>query len=467
MQLDIAEAGATGSTLRAATFATQPTGPGRYLRLVDTTPTDGDGSPTLLVQSASPAFHGGWAEVVAPATMTGWLMPEFRWTGAVSGDWADAQNWSDNIVPGAADSVHISNGFLNAPVFPGQVTVRAFVNDATTPTSLDGELTVTERLITTASMACATGEIILAGAANPVRFSGEIACTNVRVLSGTAVPDGRVVVASDLSVWDEALLALNRNTIEAPFFQTIGNGRLQMTESIDSLIVQAATFDGGPTDGLLTDGVLQVSGNFTQGVTGSPASFAASGNHTTVFAGNGGDQQSSFASPGEGANTSHFANVEMSKGEAGTGVLLNSAAYALGTLRTGNAVAQRLLANVTEPASLLFQSHGADVDGITFSNVKWSILDGPPILRMDNITFANIDGAATQLNMERAIGDVQIGVITFSETVQGGRYLRLWDLDGDGGGVSLFRVTLNIVTPSNRGALADILNGAQLFGWPP
>lgn len=55
----------------APTFTTVPTAGGRYLRVSDP---DGaaNGSFTLAVQGATPATHGGFAEAIAPATITDW-----------------------------------------------------------------------------------------------------------------------------------------------------------------------------------------------------------------------------------------------------------------------------------------------------------------------------------------------------------------------------------------------------------
>lgn len=466
-QFSIARSGGT-VPIAGPEFTTVPVA-SQYLLVTDV---DGaaNGVLDVLVTGASPTYHGGLVQLSGGATLTGWNAgPSFLWTGAVNNSWTEPGNWADNLVPAATDSVHFSDGYVNAPVFPGQVTLRAFVADVTQFLNMSGELTVTERLVMPAAVDCDGGEIILAGGANPVSFAGNIGCGSVRVTSGTAVPDGRVTVASDLSVWAEAELILGRNTVVAPFFQTLGNGRLRMVETTDSLIVDAATFGGGSTNGLLTDGVLVISGNFTQDAESNSESFAASGNHRTVFGGLGNNQQSFFATPGEGAGTSHFANVEMSKGEAGTHVVLNTPAYALGVLSTGTGVpAQRFLANVTEPMtpSVLFQSHGADVENITFSNVKWSILDGAAIGRMDQITFVAIDSAATHLNIERSGGDV-IGIrqIVFGPEPQEGDYIRIVDLDGATGGT----LTVNVdgVTPSLRQEQFIVLvNGALLTGWP-
>ncbi len=465
VQLDLLEGGLQNSTLRNATFSTVPTGAGRYVRIVDATPTGGDGSPTLVVETPTPLFHGGWAEAVAPAIMTGWgPAPNFRWTGDASSTWTDPGNWADSIVPGSADSVYLTDGYFNPPQFPASMTLRALVSDVTSPLNLTGTVTITERLALPSVVTCDGGTIVLAGGVNPVLFSGDISCGLVRITSGTAVVDGRTTVGSDLQVEDNALLVLNRSTLVAPLFSTLGNAQVRMTEPRDSLIVQAGSFGGGSTNGLLTDGVLVVNANFTQN--GTPESFAAGGNHTTVFAGLGNNQQAFFTNPGEGPGTSHFANVEMSKGEPGTHVQLDSRAFALGALRTGvGAPLQELFVPVTEPrnGSVLFQSHGADVDQIRFSNVIWSILDGAPVLRMDNISFFAPDSAATRLNMERSSDNVTLRGIDFGPLPEEGIYIRLVDTDGATG---TFTVNVEGALPAVRDDRFILLVGGALLNWP-
>src|SRR5690606_26635244 len=152
-------------------------------------------------------------------------------------------------------------------------------------------------------------------------------------------------IENDLQVEAEGRLFPGRTTVTVTGnFSTLGAATLQMTEPTDSLIVLGgATFGGASTENLLRDGVLVINGNFEQRgpeFDASSASFAASDNHVTVFAGFG-FSQVSFETPGNGAGTSHFAHVQAAKGEGGTPVQLNSRVFANGQLRSAGQPSQR------------------------------------------------------------------------------------------------------------------------------
>ena len=86
---------------------------------------------------------------------------------------------------------------------------------------------------------------------------------------------------------------------------TSGLGVLSMTSATDSLGVGgSASFGGGSTTGLLTNGAIGIAGNFTQN--GSATSFAPSGAHRTWLAGSSA-QNISFANP----LTSFFNRLEI------------------------------------------------------------------------------------------------------------------------------------------------------------
>ncbi|MBK8003718.1 MAG: hypothetical protein IPK12_07145 [Gemmatimonadetes bacterium] len=81
-----------------------------------------------------------------------------------------------------------------------------------------------------------------------------------------AVDGGKVTIGRDL------LLTTNNTN----------RGRLGMQLAADTVTVgRDALFDGANQTGLLTAGVLQVAGNFTQAATSVPTSFVASGTHLT------------------------------------------------------------------------------------------------------------------------------------------------------------------------------------------
>ncbi|MBP6668421.1 MAG: hypothetical protein KA180_03155, partial [Gemmatimonadales bacterium] len=85
----------------------------------------------------------------------------------------------------------------------------------------------------------------------------------------------------------------------------------------DSVTVAGnANFNGGSTNGLLTAGVLRVSGDFTQGTGSSTLSFAPSGTHLTRL-GSAAATTATFASPGAAAAGSHFKNLDLTPATGG------------------------------------------------------------------------------------------------------------------------------------------------------
>ncbi len=104
------------------------------------------------------------------------------------------------------------------------------------------------------------------------------------------------------------VLDLNGHTLHVKGDFTVSGGALTMINSNDHLIVDGDFLTKSQIDhkGKLTDGVLEVKGNFTQEV-GSKA-YAASDNHTTIFSGNA-EQQVKISD----YYYSYFNNVMFSK----------------------------------------------------------------------------------------------------------------------------------------------------------
>src|SRR4030095_9611895 len=115
----------------------------------------------------------------------------------------------------------------------------------------------------------------------------------------------------------------------------------------------AATFGGGNTNGLLTAGVLEIRGNFSEpdffdGAFSDSSVFAASGNHTTVFSGSG-VQSIFFQDPSSAL--SRFRHLTLS---SSTGASFTSSTVATGSVTvSGGAVTSAAGMNITIGASLL------------------------------------------------------------------------------------------------------------------
>lgn len=476
VQMELA-AGAGASFFAGVDFRTQPSGAGRYVRVIDTNLSDGlDYDLSVSTSGVLPEYHGGFAEAVAPATISGWdAASNFRWTGAVNSDWNFGGNWANTRVPLATDSVHIPAAITNTPAIPaGGVTVAAFVSDYTGALNFGAPLRVTRRfnVVDGSAITCDGGGLELIGdGVTDASVQGRLQsnCT-VRVLSGTAVASGAVNFLGDLQVEGTAIFDPNREVVQVGGnFSTLGGGRLRMTEPTSVLAVgNGASFGGGSTDGLLTDGILDIGGNFSQG-NGAADAFAASGAHLTRFGGSV-IQQVSFTDPGAGAGTSHFAHLELTQVEGGVYVQLNADTYATGQLRTGIGSVRQLRKGTSGDAAVLFQSRGADVDAASFFNVRWEVVDGAAIGRMDNVSFTAMDSSSTYLTMRRSADLVTINGMQFVSGPDEGAYLRLEDVNGATG---LFRVTMFgtgggglTFRPPVLGGNVFVVAPAELVGWP-
>jgi hypothetical protein len=108
-----------------------------------------------------------------------------------------------------------------------------------------------------------------------VQLSACTSCVGDRYPSLLAT-NGYVQINGDLTVSGVgAVLKLNGNELDVMNFATASGGAVDMTNFMDYLFVEgSATFGGGSTAGRLTDGTLEVIGNFTQN--GAADSFAPS-----------------------------------------------------------------------------------------------------------------------------------------------------------------------------------------------
>ena len=469
VQLELARA--NGATfLYSPVFSTTPAGAGRYLRVFDTDAADGQPYAVNVDGLATPQFHGGFAEAVAPAVLNGWLeSANFVWTGAVDGTWTNPANWSGNQVPAATDSVLVPAGLSPSPVVPANTTLRAFVSQRTeTPIGLLGNLTITGRLVlpTLGGIACSAGAVQFDNTvtpAVPMAASGRVACFT-RLLHGTVVVgDTMTIVGNDVQVENDAVLAVTEDllTVEGQF-ATMNSGLLRMqADSAHVWLQQGATFDGGSTAGQLTAGTLSIGGNFTQGNTGAHGeAFAPSGAHVTEIIG-AQNQQVVFATPGTNAGQSHFHTLAIGQPAGATSITLNSDVYATGALRNGPGP-QKFL---TAPVTVVLATAGAEYGGAAFDNVRWELLDGAAVTGiLGGFSFTNMPTGQPQLYIARTGGTIQFENVEFDVVPTTGAFLQVEDLDNVANGV--LTISMNNTTPAFHSGRAVLLGGAQLLGWP-
>jgi len=378
-------------SLSSITWFPISSGNGAYLNAQDADAA----SPQLVVNVLSndpgngPAFTktSGGASVV-------WGGTSNLWTGnAFTTDWFTAGNWSKGSVPTATDDVVIPVNSFVEPIIAaaGAVAQNLTVQPGATLTIDADTLTVSGNVLVPSGgniIDVGAGALKVTGTGKTV--SGDIGA--VTLLSGSGYTLGGLTTAGNVTVGGSLALG-GFSMIVAGDFVTTGTGTLAMTSTLDNLSVGGnAVFGGGNTTGLLTQGSLVVSGDFTQ--QGAANSFAASGTHTVSLAG-AVAQNVSFANPGAAA--SHFQNLTIASATAGLTMLTNLLAN--GSVTTGGSGTVKL------------NNHTLTVAG----NFATS---GPGTLTMQNPNDSLIVGGAAVFAGGSTTGLLTSGVMTVASNFQ-------------------------------------------------
>ena len=199
--------------------------------------------------------------------------------------------------------------------------------------------------------------------------TGGVGCTfgsNVTVTGNVVVPGSGLLVPS------------GRTLTIGVGLTTTGTGRLAMLNANDSILVGAnATFAGGTTTNLLTQGVLLVKGDFTQSAVTSTTSYSPSGTHKTVL-GDAAARAISIGSPGALTAGSHFQVLDVSNATGGLSLDVNMQADSL----ISNSAAAKLTS-----AGVMLTVRRAQVSGLILDNTRF-ILDEQGTFTTEN--FSNV-----------------------------------------------------------------------------
>ncbi len=318
-------------------------------------------------------------------------------------------------------------------------------------------LDVRGNLFSSASFTTTTGGAVLNGGTGTLQgtFAGLVVTIRGDYSLAGATTTGPLLVTGSITVNGQRLTA-------ASLTANVG-GRLVMQNALDTVVVLGAVVIDGPADAQLTNGALEVAGNFSQGSTTSPSAFSASGNHTVILNGTG-PQVVHFASAGPSA--SHFQNVVIANPSA-AGVSVDSV-FVLGSAAFLPALPRpaRIIHGIGGGSRLVLSNF--NITQTTFDNLAVSTpADGSVILaKFDSVTFSATPPADTALtvNGTGAGGAFTMRDLIFQTTPTGqGAYLRANDVDATANG----QLILNLVTPTppTPGGFIQQINGA-VINWP-
>ena len=431
-----------GATVDSATTTTDANGIARTGAVLGSTV-----GPQSFTASAT-----GAATVTFTATAT--VAPAPTWTGAVSTDWHDPNNWNLGFVPASADSVTIPAASANQPlVAASNATTGALLNNGTITLASTAAIT---------SFGNVRGSGTIVGPGNAVLVM-PLAGTTLdlssvpNVFISAAVSLGRTVtMTGQLNIGGSGDLTFANHTANvSSSFSTIGTATITMTSPLDSLKVQGnVLFDGGSTFGKITTGVIFVRGNFTQAATSSSRSYAPTGNHIDVFNGTG-VQTVTFATPGAaGSNfeTLAIANTAGGMTLASDVFLSGPVGFAAGVPRIAHGTGQTLFV-----AELVANNATLDNLLVVANNVL--------ITQFDDITFTNYSSSVTPLTIIHPGGPAPFvfNNLIFTITPISGFYISVTDNAPADANI----LTINMVnpTPGTPGGFVQTVGGAVVT-WP-
>lgn len=270
-----------------------------------------DNGATITGSGSQPCDGGSGA----PATRT-WLGGDAAGVDA----WGNANNWNPPGVPGTADTVLVPAGVSYYPVLSSDATIASITLEPPVTVNIGGgDLTVTGDVQTAIGGGFTNGYLIVAGAGNVLQGTFDNLDINVdRALTG------QTLVLGDLTMFDARLDAAGQSVSVSGNLNVngAGGGLTMTTPTNNAVTVQGnAYFNGGDHSGFLTEGILQVGGDFTA-TDASNGSFVATGNHELYLFG-GTAQNIQFQVPGPAAQRAN--NVIL--GTIGGAILQSDATF--------------------------------------------------------------------------------------------------------------------------------------------
>jgi hypothetical protein len=266
--------------------------------------------------------------------------------------------------------------------------------------------------------------LVLSGSAALPTFAGVPIPGDVTI-AGNGFLDfgtGSLIVGGDFRTQDAGAIAMQ-----------IYYATLDVTGDIE--------FGGGSTAGLLTEGYIYASGGFTQ--TGDPESFSPSGAlSSSIWTGSTPGSIISFANPGSGPGTSHFAGLSIEDAALGSDV------YVLGDLNVYTEGTANLLGN-----GFRVFAGGAYVSSAVLDHALVTVdtAFGGTTLNFSDVTFQNYAGDEIQLTIRHpgSVAPLAFYSLSFLSTPTTGAYISAEDTDP---GVDPLIIYLNYSSPLDGSA---------------
>jgi hypothetical protein len=234
------------------------------------------------------------------------------------------------------------------------------------------------------------------------------------------------------------------------------NGLLKMQNATGVLTVNGTmSINGASESGLLTAGLLNVKGNFTEGSSCCSSNFDTTGTFRVLLSGSGA-QTVSFIYPGTGSGTSHFRDLEITN-TAGS-VTMSSDVVVDGSLIVQGSGTRFLIGG-----GKTLTVAGLDVNGLSLNNVLLVVQPGT-LTRFDNVTFSGYSSSATQMKISHpgAASPFTFNNLTFNSSPTTGFYIDATDTVVNDGNI----FTINLVNPSPAAQTRFQTHGGAVIAWP-
>ncbi|HSD33529.1 MAG TPA: hypothetical protein VLB49_16560 [Gemmatimonadales bacterium] len=406
----------------------------------------------------------GYTLVAAAGALTGVTSNAFNvlptgslitWLGDFDSDWNQPLNWDTGKVPTSSDNVRISSG-LNLPALSTDVTVQGLTVDPGATITTGGFKITVGRSLDTGSGILGTGTVTLAGSGWTVTgfVEGDLAVSGVYTVSTTL----SVVNNLDLIGTGSLDLGLGGDVVVGGNLTTSASATITMKDGGALSVTGNANFGGGSEAGRLTNGTLQLVGDFNQ--TGDPESFAADSAFFTQFV-SANPQTITFAKPGFGAGNSHFGALQVVNNAAG--VTLGSAVFANGQFSGfgGGGTLAKILGN-----SHTLTAKGLFSDSLLIDNMPLVVAaDTVQPLFFNHVVFQNFSPSAIQLDISRVNGSATFTGLQFLGTPPTpGFHLRANDPVVGNGAFSVILVTP--LPTGASGAARFTTTGEAQITWP-